>query len=64
MLTSQCHFDGPLLELGLPEANEPPHGHPEVYGPRGHCPFLPPLSAALTMCFEIKLSSTAYIEIN
>ena len=40
MLTSQCHFDGPLLQLGLPEANGPP----KVYWPRGHCT---PLSVAL-----------------
>ena len=40
MLTSQCHFDRPLLELGLPEANGPP----KVHGPRGHCTSLPPPS--------------------
>ena len=44
MLISQCHFDGPPLELmgpyagpaeanGLPEA----HGPSKVHGPRGHC---------------------------
>ena len=56
MLTSQSHFDGPPSRAhgpsagpteanGLPE----PNGPPKVHGPRGYCPLLLPLSAALNV---------------
>ena len=54
MLTFQCLFDRPTEATGLPEANGPP----EVHGPRGHCPPLYRLSAALTTPSLLLLTTT------
>ena len=47
MLISQCHFDGPPLELMGPllgplKPTAEAYGPPKAHGPRGHWPPCPP----------------------